>query len=276
VSCLFRNHRFAGASAALSRSARPWLAKLRPAGPASAAIALAICTCAQQSNLIEVASIKPSSNTVAESNMDSSHGRLTATNITVRELIRFAYALRDEQIAQAPRWIDSERLDIDVKTASADSGNLDDERALVRELLADRFRLTTHRDSKEMAIYALVVDKNGPKLKAHSDAVEKIRGGCGRLVGRRVTADGIASMLSRQLQREVSNQTGLTGEYDFQLGFTPDSGPCRATADDANCSAVDAPSIFTAVEQQLGLKLKPSKGPVELLVIDRVQQPSQN
>jgi uncharacterized protein (TIGR03435 family) len=235
--------------------------------------------CAQESTLIEVASVKPSGNTMADSNFDSVRGRLTATNITVRELIRLAYDVKDFQIGQAPRWIDSQRFDISVKSVRTDANSLEDVKQLVRELLAGRFQLTTHRNSKQMAVYLLVVAREGSKLMAHNDAGPRTRGGCGRLVGRRVTAYDVARILSRQVDRAVLDRTGLAGEYDFQLDFTPDSGPCRTASDSPGASsAVDSglPSLYTAVQQQLGLKLEPSRGPVELLIIDRVEKPSDN
>jgi uncharacterized protein (TIGR03435 family) len=235
---------------------------------------------AQPSKRIEVASIKPSGNSTADSNLDSVRGRLTATNITVRELIRQSYGVRDYQIEQAPGWVSSMRFDIVAKSVSSMANSLEDEKSLVRELLADRFQLTTHREAKQMPVYLLVVAKDGPKLAAHNDAGPKPRGGCGRLVGRRVTADAIATILSRQFEREVLNRTGLSGEYDFQLDFTPDAGPCRAAAESPGGAAASdpsgLPSIYTALQQQLGLRLETSKGSVDFLVIDRVEKPSAN
>jgi uncharacterized protein (TIGR03435 family) len=122
----------------------------------------------------------------------------------------------DYQIAPAPKWIDTA-----VKKAGGAASGLEEassaheERSLVRELLADRFHLTAHREAKQMAVFLLVVAKDGPRLKAHDDSGAKIRGGCGRLVGRRVTADGIATILSRHVDHEVVNRTSLAGEYDF-------------------------------------------------------------
>src|SRR5215471_19065917 len=176
-------------------------------------LAFAIGVWAQEAKLIEVSSIKPSRNTMTASNLDSVRGRLTATNITVRELIRLAYGVRDYQIGQAPNWIDSERFDIAMKSAGGDGKSPEELKSLVRELLVDRFQLTAHRESKQMAVFLLVVSKDGPRLKAHNDAGPRTRGGCGRLVGRRVTADNIATILSRQVEHEVFNRTGLAGEY---------------------------------------------------------------
>jgi uncharacterized protein (TIGR03435 family) len=235
---------------------------------------------AQPSQTLEVASVRPSRNTTADSNLDSVRGRLTAANITVRELIRLAYGVRDYQIGRAPGWIDSERFDIAAKSVSSKTNSLEDEKSLVRELLADRFQLSTHREAKRMSVYLLVVAKGGPKLTAHNDSAPKTRGGCGRLVGRRVTTDAIATMLSRQFDHEILNRTGLTGEYDVQLNFTPDSGPCRVAADSqggpASTDPSGLPSIHTALQEQLGLKLESAKGPVDFLVIDRIERPSEN
>lgn len=234
---------------------------------------------AQPAKSIEVASVRPSHDSSAGSNLDSVRGRLTATNITVRELIRFAYSVQDFQIERAPQWLDTARFDIAAKKASAKANSLENERSLVRELLADRFQLTTHRESKQIRGFLLVVAKGGPKLPKHDDAGPKIRGACGRLVGRRVTTDNIAAMLSRQVDREVMNRTGLAGEYDIELDFTPDSGPCRAAGESRSAPAADGsepPSIYTALQQQLGLRLESGKTAVELLVIDRVERPSEN
>jgi len=223
---------------------------------------------AQTSPILEVATVKASRNTTAESNVDSVHGRLTATNITVKELLRLAYGVKDYQIGGAPGWVDSQRFDIAAKSVSGKDTNLDDEKSLVRELLADRFQLSTHRETKQMPVYLLVVAKDGPKLKAHEEAAPRTHGGCGRLVARRVTLDGIATILSRQLDHAVLNRTGVSGEYDVQLEFTPDSGACSS---DPN----GLPSLYTALQQQLGLKLEASKGPVDFLVVDRLERPTE-
>lgn len=240
---------------------------------ALAGMASAWMTLANPPQNLEVSSVKASHTASAESNVDSVRGRLTATNITVRELIRLAYGVRDYQIERAPGWVDAERFDIVAKSVSSTSNSMEDLKSLVRELLASRFQLATHRESRQASLYLLVAAKDGPKLAAHNDAAPKARGGCGRLLGRGVTADAIATILSRQLDREVVNRTALSGEYDFQLNFTPDSGPCAPNADS---DPPGRPSLYAAVQEQLGLKLEPAKGPVEFLVIDRVNRPSEN
>ncbi len=236
---------------------------------------------AQPSKLIEVASVKPSGSPSAGSNLDSVRGRLTATNISVGYLIRFAYGVKDYQIERAPGWIDSELYDIAAKGANGKAGSLEDDKAMVRELLTDRFQLTTHRETKQMRVYLLVVGKNGPRLTLHNDGTgAKTRKGCGHLAGTRLTMDVFATVASRDLETDVLNRTGLPGKYDFQLDWTPDSGPCRVAADTQGGSAAadpsSLPSLYTALQQQLGLRLESSKGPVETLIVDRVERPSEN
>jgi len=236
---------------------------------------------AQTSKLIEVASVKPSGNPRADSNLDSVRGRLTATNVTLGYLIRFAYGVKDYQIERAPGWVDSALYDIAAKCADCKTAGLEEEKSMVRELLADRFHLTTHREAKPMRVYLLVVGKDGPKLTLHNDGTgAKTRKGCGHLAGTRLTMDVFATVLSRELDTDVLNRTGLAGKYDLQLDWTPDSGPCRAAADSPGGSpAADPsgwPSFNTALPQQLGLKLESAKAPVEILIVDRVERPTGN
>ena len=176
------------------------------------------------------------------------------------------------------RQIDDQRFDIAAKNASGKTTSYEEEQSQVRELLADRFQLTTHRETKQMDVYLLVAAKNGPKLTAHNDGSGSgTRKGCGHLAGTRLTMDVIATVLSRQFERDVLNRTDLPGKYDFQLDWTPDSGPCPAPdGRDGSAVVYNHPSIFTALQQQPGLRLEPSKGPVEVLVIDHVSNPTEN
>jgi uncharacterized protein (TIGR03435 family) len=148
-----------------------------------------------------------------------------------------------------------------------------DEQSQVRGLLEERFQLAVHRETKQGQVYLLVVGKNGSRLKESEASRTMTRKSCGHLAGTRLTADVIATILSRQFERDVLNRTELAGKYDFELDWMPDAGPCRAVD---GSEAVAGPSIFTAVQEQLGLKLEPAKGPVGMLVIDRVRRPSVN
>jgi uncharacterized protein (TIGR03435 family) len=170
---------------------------------------------------------------------------------------------------------------------------------MLQALLADRFKLSIHRETKELPVYALVAAKNGPKLQeAKADATYPngikgpdgvARGGMMRIGGGEVTGQGLpianlTRMLSQQLGRTVIDKTGLTGKYDFTLQWTPDEsqGPMFKGADGAPPGGNPAPpessgpSLFTAIQEQLGLKLESQKGPVEIIVIDHVEKPSQN
>jgi bla regulator protein blaR1 len=242
-------------------------------------IALASLTGAwgqSSSQAFEVASVKPSRSGGGESNFDSRPGgRLTATNVSLRELIRLAFGVRDYQIARAPGWIDTARYDIDAKTGSAGNAGDKDISPLLRHLLADRFRLTAHRETRELRVYALAVGKNGPRLIAHNDGSgARTRTGCGHLAGTRLTMDVLATVLSRQFECDVLNRTGLAGKYDFELDWTPEAGPCATAAESGEPSV--RPSIFTALQEQLGLKLESTMGPIEVLIIDHVEKPSGN
>jgi uncharacterized protein (TIGR03435 family) len=130
--------------------------------------------------------------------------------------------------------------------------------------------MKSHVETKEGVVYALRIGKDGSRLMRHDDgAGTKARASCGHLFGSRVTTGVLATMLSRQLEHDVTDETGLPGKYDFQLEWTPDSGPCPG-------ATADRPSIFTAVQQQLGLRLESAKGPVEILVVDHIGPPSEN
>ncbi len=179
---------------------------------------------------LEAASVKISHDPASSSNMESQNGRLTATDITVRELLRLSYTLKDFQIVNAPRWTEADRFNITAKGSGGAGQGLDYVKALARQILADRFHLAAHCESREMAVYFLTVAKGGAKLLPHDDNGPRMRGGCGRVTGQRVAVDTIAMMLGKHLDREVINRTGLMGEYDVQLEFTPESGPCSAGA----------------------------------------------
>jgi hypothetical protein len=195
----------------------------------------------------EVASLKPAA--------DSSQGGIirpmrgnqsyVATNMPLRLLIRIAYGVTDRQLSGGPSWVGTETFDMDAKADKPVS--VDDLHLMLRSLLEERFQLKVHREQREQAVYALTVDKGGPKMKVH-EPVETdyppIRGGG---PGERVAS------------------------YDFALHWVPDR-PVREGGE----PLPDGPTVFAALKDQLGLKLEPAKGPVEYLVIDRVEKLSGN
>ena len=228
-------------------------------------------------------------------------GMLTARNVTVRTLIRQAYDVRDFQISGGPGWLDTERYDIVAKgdgTGVSDDEirkMTDDQRKAFKAqlllklqmLLADRFQLKVHRETKELPIYALIVAKSGPKIKSAGGEPGlgglTTRGGdAGQTVitGNSVPMAALARLLSSRVGLAVVEMTNLKGDYDFKMSFTPDMGALPGSSGDGTDqpAGVDTggPSISTALQEQLGLRLEARKGPVEVVVIDSVQKASEN
>jgi bla regulator protein blaR1 len=228
----------------------------------------------------EVASIKPSAPGGRGVRIQMAPGgRLDASGVTAKLLIQQAYGVKDFQISGGPGWINSERYDL-VAKADRDIGKPEHLRPLMQKLLADRFQLTIHRDTKELPVYALVVGKNGPKLKESesNSPGPQIRMGRGLIDGRGMGMDMLASNLSNPLGRTVIDRTGLKGQYDIKLEFTPEGAADRPGDGPESAPPPDptGPSLFTALQEQLGLKLESSKGPVEIIIIDRIEKPSEN
>jgi uncharacterized protein (TIGR03435 family) len=195
----------------------------------------------------------------------------------------FAFGIHVRQIVGAPAWFDSEKYDLLATPDVEGQPNHDQIRGMMQKLLADRFQLKFHRDKKELAVYAIVVAKGGPKLtKSESDS--QLPGlffrGLGNLPARNATMGEFAGLLqSAVLDKPVVDQTGLAGRFDFTLKWTPDEfqfgglgikPPAPADNPDA------PPDLFTAMQQQLGLKLESTKAPAEVFVIDHVEKPSEN
>jgi uncharacterized protein (TIGR03435 family) len=206
-------------------------------------------------------------------------GRFTAENATLRTIIAFAFGVRDFQMSGGPSWLDSDRFDIVAKPEA--TSNPAQVGQMVQSLLADRFNLKFHRETKVMPVLALVVGKNGPKLKQtkpEDDASRPNRGfqgGRGELTALGSDMGALATRLSAVLGRPVIDRTALTGKFDFKLQWRPDNRVQMKSPDESVADSETGPSIFTAV-QQLGLKLEDQKGPVEFIVIDSVEKPSAN
>jgi uncharacterized protein (TIGR03435 family) len=294
---------------------------------------------AENSPAFEVASVKPAApitGNVIRVMMRGGPGtpdpgQITYTNVTVKNVLMNAYGVKGFQIS-GPGWLDSERYDIVAKVPRG--ATKAEFMVMLQNLLAERFKLTLHREKKDLPMYALVVGKNGPKLKEsvdepapkESDAPKAGGPADGPIVMRRLpmgndgfpvlppgagragmmisrlsgnahmaangqTMAGLAEMLSGQLDLPVVDMTGLTGKYDYTLTFAPEGGvrlpagiapspPAGPPPGDGgggmpDASAPDAqsnPSLFTALQEQLGLKLEQRKGPVDLLVIDHLER----
>ena len=186
-----------------------------------------------------------------------------------------------------PKWLDSERFDIEAKvdgpaaeqmrTLSREQRKLQMQ-AMFQQLLADRFKLSVHWETRELPVYALVVAKSGPKLTAATKPDSGTSSSNGQFMARGMTLAEISQSLTQELARELGrviiDKTGIAGRYDVTLKWTPDAdgaSPDKGTEDTSS-----GPSIFTALQEQLGLKLESTKGPVQVLVIDHIEMPSEN
>jgi uncharacterized protein (TIGR03435 family) len=209
----------------------------------------------------------------------------------VKSLIQYdAYAVPGPQILGGPNWIASDRFDIEDKVDDAvvaemaklgrDQRN-QTERQLVQQLLADRFKLAVHFETKELPVYALVVAKGGPKLTASKepDKGTSTSSNNGRLTAKGMTMENLAQRLTQNLARElgrvVIDKTGIEGKYDLDLTWSPENNSA-AMANASNEASSAGPSILTALQEQLGLKLESTRAKVEALVIDHIEQPSEN
>jgi uncharacterized protein (TIGR03435 family) len=216
---------------------------------------------AAQTPVFEVASIKPHKpDPTGSAGMSAQHGRLNFINVTLKNLIMSAYSLHEFQISGGPAWIDSERYDL-VAKAENDAGGKE-LWMMVRPLLAERFKLAVHTDTKDVPVYDLVVGKRGSKLHPAAADDQGQRAGGGLFIADRIWMSVFSFILSSFVDRPVLDKTGLDGDFAVKLEWAPRDP--------------DGLSIFTALEEQLGLKLEPRKGPVEILVIDHVERPSEN
>ena len=291
---------------------------------------------AENSPAFEVASVKPAAPITGNRIMvmirggpgSPDPGQITYSNVTVKNVLTTAYGVKGFQIS-GPGWLDSERYDIVAKLPRG--ATKAEFMVMLQNLLAERFKLTLHREKKDLPMYALVVGKNGPTLKESADAPAPKDGeapkadgplaerqlrmgkdgfpmlppgsgrggataialvnGNARMTATKQSMAGLAEMLSNQLDLPVVDMTGLTGKYDFTLSFAPEGGMAvkagilappsagppsgeggpgvpAASAPDGESSS----NLFTALQEQLGLKLEQRKGPVELLVIDHLEK----
>jgi len=235
----------------------------------------------------EVATIKPSQPDAQGRSILVGRGGtnlFTTTNTPLSDLINFAYGVHARQVVGAPSWVESERYDISAKPDQPGIPNVTQLKSMVQQLLTDRFGLTFHRDKKELSAYVLTAAKTGVKL-AKSEAPGNLPGFGGRGPGsvaiRNSTMAEFADFLqSRIVERPVVDQTNLSGRFDFMLKWTPDAAQLAnagGTAAPPPPPEADAPpDLFAAMQQQLGLRLESAKTPVDVMVIDKVQKPTEN
>ncbi len=261
----------------------------------------------------EVASVRPSSPGERTTSKTTPGGRAAYTNWALKSLIQVAYGVPGFRVSGGPDWIRTDRFDIVAKAGDAASqdphkvtnNEVDSYQARMRErlqsLLADRFHLHTHRETRELSGYALVVARNGPKLQEateegpgldefkHPDGGKgagiRARGGArdsggrflggGSFKGQMATMAMLADIVTRNLGRPVVDKTGLKGRYDFNVEWAPDPAALGSTPA-VPPPDMSGPSAFTAIQEQLGLRLEPARVAVEVLVIDHVERPDAN
>jgi uncharacterized protein (TIGR03435 family) len=235
----------------------------------------------------EVATIKPSAPNTPGKGFGFRGGHFVTRNTNLNDLIAFAYGLHAKQIVDAPAWFGTDLYDIEAKPDAEGQPSHKQMQMMVQKLLADRCKLTFHHDKRDLSVYVISLASGGPKMtKSKSDPHDPgafLFRNLGDLIVRNQSmADFATWMQAGVMDKPVVDQTGLTDKYDFQLKWTPDEsqfGQFRGTGaivppptDDPKAP----PSLYTAIQEQLGLKMGPAKFPDDVIVIDHVEKPSEN
>ena len=275
----------------------------------SAAVLLAptVITAAQNQPLaFEVASIKLSNPSTNGGFIRPAGDRLTATNVPVKLLVLYAYRAGDgssflnNQLFGGPEWLEKERFDVEAK-AAVQPRTVDEFRPMLQSLLTERFKLKVHRETRDLPVYNMIVEKSGLKnmklsedqsgVTGPSDPSKPPRGtpwmdgetsASGTMLilsGNAVALARLATTLQGLVQRPVIDRTNLNGFFDFRIRFSPQAIPAFPdrvpTADGLPADPSDHP-LIPILQEELGLKLQPGRGPVEVLIIDRAEKPSEN
>jgi uncharacterized protein (TIGR03435 family) len=222
----------------------------------------------------EVASIKPSNaDPNSTSGIQTGHGRLDANNVTLKRCMMGAFGVGPHQISGGPGWLESDRFEISAKSdqpINDDAGLM----VMLQSLLAERFKLVFHRETRTISAFVLEVAKKGPKLQkaeAGEASTNTSTSNTGVMIDAHSTdMDSFAKILARNTELPVVNHTGLAGIFNFKLYWAPENARPKDGA------AMEGASIFSAIQEQLGLRLRSQKAPVEFLVIDHVEKPSEN
>jgi len=233
----------------------------------------------------DVATIRPSQPDASGRNLGIDRsGRMNARNMSLAGLICFAYSIHPQQLRGMPEGLASQRFDIQAKPDTPGQPNDAQMRSMMQKLLVDRFMLASHREKKELTVYTITVAKSGPKL-AKTTSTATLPNMSMRAPGRSSISNATIADFARHLQstvpdRPVVDQSAIEGRYDFTLSWTPDesqfSDRQAFPAQPADPNAETFPDLFTAMQQQLGLKLESVKAQVAVLVIDHVERPSEN
>ena len=233
-------------------------------------LAAALSCTAQSRPSFEVASIRPSNAPANEGNWSPPNaGKFNAHNLTLERLMMFAYGIDANQIVNKPPWLEADRFDVAAKPSGGIALSREELKPLLQSLLQERFGLVTHTETRLMPGYAIVIAKGGPRLqptKGDNFPGFRVNVTDTELNGLNWSMPYLATMLQHPAGRPVQDKTGLGGSYDLKLDFSLDPSTDSAL-----------PSIFTALQETLGLKLEPAKIPVEVLVIDHANRtPTEN
>jgi uncharacterized protein (TIGR03435 family) len=233
----------------------------------------------------EAATIKPTDPDTQGRRINADGRNFVTQNTTLADLIKFAYRINGKQIVGAPDWFDNDKFSI-AAVVDGDGTPSDKQwRTMLQKLIAERFKFKSHTEKRELSVYVLSVGKDGPKNLTKSLSTNvlpgfSIGGDPGGLVSyaQNATMKEYADLAlqGRLLDRPVLNQTGIEGRYDFKVTFMPDESLFGGHGPPIPASDNPAPSFFTALQEQLGLKLDAVKAPADVMVIDRVEKPSDN
>jgi uncharacterized protein (TIGR03435 family) len=243
----------------------------------------------------DIVSIKPNKSGSGGMSIGGGTDSFKGTNLSIAMLLINCYPVRDDLISGLPGWTRSARFDIDAKIVDTDKKQMDkitgeQRKEMLRKVLQDRFHLQAHLETKILPVFDLVIAKGGPKFTGATATNKDIaaaitekhlmHGGMlvndGELTAGDIPISSLTYSLAGEVGRTVIDKTGLTGNYNFELKWTPEREG-QANVDNGQADAQgSASSIFTALEEQLGLKLQPSKGPVQTLVVDHVEMPTEN
>jgi uncharacterized protein (TIGR03435 family) len=235
----------------------------------------------------EVSTIKPNDSGLRSMQVLTFRGRTFLTeNSSLADLIMFAYRVQRQQILGAPDWIEKDRYDINATPDQEGTPNADQVRLMIRKLLADRFQMKFHHETRELSAFVLTVGKDGAKLKPsqpngnlHGIGIQPAKSGAMLFANNSPIPAFTSFLQSMMLDRPVVDQTGLTGRYDLTVTFTPDDSLFNGQSLDFARPAdgvEPAPNFFEAIQQQLGLKLTAEKTQVDVLAIDHIEKPSAN
>jgi uncharacterized protein (TIGR03435 family) len=223
----------------------------------------------------DVATIKPSDPNDTSDGFHLDGRQIYIENQTLEKLLVFAYGVHPKQVADGPEWFATERYDIKGVPDAPGQPSLKQMQEMVQKLLADRFALKFHREKRELAVYAITLAKGGPKLTKNTTntdgQMDENGSGNGTAKSLKFTNTSMVEfgmVMQFMVDRPMVDQTGITGRYDFVLSYTYD----ETSATDPNAP----PGLFTAIQEQLGLKLEPVKALAEVLVVDKVERPSAN